>query len=61
MGYAAMDTNKVKSDQIEALFDQRRLDLLAAAGMPGGYAFKRYKDKQDRRTKARPKVKPSAA
>ena len=31
------------------------------AALAGGYAFKRYKDKQDKRTKARPKVKPSAA
>ena len=34
------------------------------AALAGGYAFKRYKDKQDKRTKrasARPKVRPSAA
>jgi hypothetical protein len=39
----------------------RRLSLpgmLAIAA--GGYAFKRYKDKQDRRA-SKPKVKPSAA
>ena len=30
------------------------------AALAGGYAFKRYKDKQDRAT-ARPKVRPSAA
>jgi hypothetical protein len=27
----------------------------------GGYALKRYKDKQDRRASKRPKVRPSAA
>lgn len=32
------------------------------AALAGGYAFKRYQDKQaKRRTRARPKVKPSAA
>ena len=34
------------------------------AALAGGYAFKRYKDKQDKRAKrttARPKVRPSAA
>ena len=40
----------------------RRLSLptmLAVAA--GGYAFKRYKDKQERRAAKRPKVRPSAA
>ena len=31
------------------------------AALAGGYAFKRYRDKQERRANARPKVKPSAA
>ncbi len=31
------------------------------AALAGGYAFKRYKAKQDKRAKARPKVRPSAA
>ena len=30
------------------------------AALAGGYAFKRYKDKQDRRPKRQPKVRPSA-
>jgi hypothetical protein len=34
------------------------LGLVAAAA--GGYAFKRYKDKQDKRPRRRPKVRPSA-
>jgi hypothetical protein len=40
----------------------RRLSLPAMVAIAaGGYAFKRYKDKQDRRTAKRPKVRPSAA
>ena len=31
------------------------------AALAGGYAFKRYQDKQAKRAKARPKVRPSAA
>ena len=31
------------------------------AALAGGYAFKRYKDKQARRPRARPKARPSAA
>ena len=39
----------------------RRLSLPAMLAVAaGGYAFKRYKDKQDR-ARPRPKVKPSAA
>ena len=34
------------------------LGLVAAAA--GGYAFKRYKDKQDKRARRRPKARPSA-
>lgn len=30
------------------------------AALAGGYAFKRYKDKQDQRPKRQPKVRPSA-
>ena len=40
----------------------RRLSLPAMLAIAaGGYAFKRYKDKQDKRTTRRPKVRPSAA
>ncbi len=35
------------------------LGLVAAAA--GGYAFKRYRDKQDKRKRRPPKVRPSAA
>ena len=39
----------------------RRLSLPAMLAVAaGGYAFKRYKDKQDKRA-AKPKVRPSAA
>jgi hypothetical protein len=39
----------------------RRLSLPAMLAIAaGGYAFKRYKDKQDKRA-AKPKVRPSAA
>jgi hypothetical protein len=31
------------------------------AALAGGYAFKRYQDKRGKRTRARPKVRPSAA
>ncbi len=31
------------------------------AALAGGYAFKRYQDKQAKRASARPKVRPSAA
>ena len=31
------------------------------AALAGGYAFKRYRDKQERRTAEQPKVRPSAA
>lgn len=31
------------------------------AALAGGYAFKRYQDKQAKRAPAKPKVKPSAA
>jgi hypothetical protein len=31
------------------------------AALAGGYAFKRYRDKQDKRAKSQPKVRPSAA
>jgi hypothetical protein len=40
----------------------RRLSLPAMLAVAaGGYALKRYKDKQDRRASKRPKVRPSAA
>jgi hypothetical protein len=40
----------------------RRLSLPALLAIAaGGYAFKRYKDKQDKRASKRPKVRPSAA
>ena len=40
----------------------RRLSLPAMLAIAaGGYAFKRYKDKQDKRTRRPPKVRPSAA
>ena len=40
----------------------RRLSLPAMLAIAaGGYAFKRYKDKQDKRGRRRPKVRPSAA
>ena len=39
----------------------RRLSLPAMLAIAaGGYAFKRYKDKQDKRPARRPKVRPSA-
>ena len=31
------------------------------AALAGGYAFKRYQDKKAKRTRARPKARPSAA
>jgi hypothetical protein len=40
----------------------RRLSLPAMLAIAaGGYAYKRYQDKQEKRTKRRPKVRPSAA
>ena len=40
----------------------RRLSPLSLVALAaGGYAFKRYKDKQDRRASRPPKVRPSAA
>ena len=40
----------------------RRLSLPAMLAVAaGGYAFKRYKDKQDKRASRRPKVQPGAA
>jgi hypothetical protein len=40
----------------------RRLSLPAMLAIAaGGYAYKRYQDKQERRGRKRPKVRPSAA
>ena len=40
----------------------RRLSLPAMLAIAaGGYAYKRYQDKQQKRTSRRPKVRPSAA
>ena len=40
----------------------RRLSLPAMLAIAaGGYAYKRYQDKQEKRTRRRPKVRPSAA
>jgi hypothetical protein len=40
----------------------RRLSPLGLVALAaGGYAFKRYKDKQDKRPARKPKVRPSAA
>ena len=40
----------------------RRLSLPAMLAIAaGGYAYKRYQDKQEKHTRRRPKVRPSAA